>query len=248
MKNVAIDKKGKVAVLHLNNGDTNPISPKLVDDLLEAQDIIRKDFRGMVLAGSSKFFCIGFDLPALVNYDRIQMADFFGKFNSLVLNLYTLPVPTCCAVAGHAIAGGNILILTSDFRVAASGKKLIGLNEVKLGVPVPYLADLILRQVIGDRAATEMLYSGEFVTTSDAKKTGLVDDVVSLEEVEEKAIEKVMKIADLPQAAFSEIKANRTESIRSLYEQNFKRKDEYFLNCWFSEPVQALMKEAARKF
>ncbi|MDD5475527.1 MAG: enoyl-CoA hydratase/isomerase family protein [Syntrophales bacterium] len=131
MKNVTIDKRGNVAVLHLNNGDTNPISPKLVDDLLEARNIIRKDFRGMVLTGSSKFFCIGFDLPALVNYERPKLADFFNKFNDLVLSLYTLPVPTCCAIAGHAIAGGNILILTSDFRIAASGKKLIGLNEIK---------------------------------------------------------------------------------------------------------------------
>jgi enoyl-CoA hydratase/carnithine racemase len=248
MKHVTIDRRGKVAVLHLDNGDTNPISPKLVDDLLEAQTIIRKDFGGMVLTGSSKFFCIGFDLPSLVHFDRTQMSDFLRKFNGLVLNLYTLPVPTCCAVAGHAIAGGNILMLASDFRLAASGKKLIGLNEIKLGVPVPYLADLILRQLIGDRAATGMLYSGEFITTSDAKKTGLVDDVVSPEDVEAMAIEKVMKIADLPQAAFSEIKANRTEAIRSLYEQNCRRKDEYFLDCWFSDPVQALMKEAAKKF
>jgi len=248
MKHVTIDKKDKVAVLHLDNGDTNPISPKLVDDLLEAQEIVRKDFRGMVLAGSSKFFSIGFDLPALVNYDRIQITEFITKFNNLILTIYTLPVPTCCAIAGHAIAGGNILILSPDFRIAASGKKLIGLNEIKLGVPVPYLADLILRQIIGDRAATDMLYSGEFVTTSDAKKTGLVDDVCSPEEVEQSAIEKVMRIADLPQAAFSEIKANRTETIRFLYEQNCRKKNEYFIDRWFSDSVQALLKEAAKKF
>lgn len=248
MKHVIIERKGKVAVLHLNNGDANPIGPGMVEDLLEAQAIVRKDFGGMVLTGSSKFFCIGFDLPSLVRFDRTQMSDFFHKFNTLVLNLYTLPVPTCSAVAGHATAGGNILMLTTDFRVAASGKKLIGLNEIRLGVPVPYLADLILRQLVGDRAATEMMYSGEFVTTSDAQKTGLVDDVFPLEDVEAKAVEKVMKIADLPRAAFSEIKAGRTEAIRGLYEQSFKRKDEYFLDCWFSDSVQALMKEAAKKF
>jgi len=243
-----MDKKGKVAIVHLNNGDKNPISPMLVDDLFEALNIVRKDYRGMVLAGNSKFFSLGLDIPSLVSLDRTEFENFFHKFNELVLTLYTLPVPTCSAIAGHAVAGGNVLILTSDFRVAASGKKLIGMNEIKLGLPVPYLADLMVRQLTGDRPATEMLYSGEFVTTEEAKKTGLVDDVVSPEEVEGKAVEKVMKIADLPQAAFLDLKANRTESIRSLYEQNYKRKNEYFFDCWFSEPVQDLVKEAARKF
>ena len=248
MKTVTIEEKGKVAVLHLNNGDKNPISPGLVDDLFEALNIIRKDYRGMVFTGSIKFFSIGLDIPALVSYDRAKFADFFNKFNELILNLYTLPVPTCSAVAGHAVAGGNVLIMTSDFRIAASGKKLIGMNEIKLGLPIPYLADLMFRQLIGDRHATEMLYSGEFVTTEEAKKTGLVDDVVSPEEVEGKAIEKVMKIADYPQDAFTALKANRTESIRGLYEQNVRRKNEYLFDCWFSEPVQALIKEAAGKF
>jgi enoyl-CoA hydratase/carnithine racemase len=248
MNQVTIDTKGKVAVVHLNNGDTNPIGPGLVDDLFEAQNIVKRDFRGMVLTGGGKFFCIGFDLPALVHFDRAQFSEFFYKFNSLVLSLYTLPVPACCVIAGHAIAGGNILALTPDYRFAASGKKLVGLNEIKLGVPVPYLADLMLRQIIGDRAATEMLYSGEYVTASDAKKTGLIDEVFSPEDLEEKAIEKVLKHADLPPAAFLAIKANRTEAIRGFYEHNHKQKNEYFLDCWFSAPVQALLREAAKKF
>jgi enoyl-CoA hydratase/carnithine racemase len=248
MKKVIIDDRGKIAILRLNNGDTNPISPKLIEDLSEAHDVIKKDFQGMIFAGGNKFFCIGFDLPTLIKLDRIQIADFFHKFNNLILNLFTLSLPTCCAISGHAIAGGNILALTGDYRIAASGKKFIGLNEIKLGVPVPYLADLILRQIVSDRAATEMLYSGQFIKTSEAKEIGLVDEVCSHEDVEEKALEKVLKIADLPRAAFSEIKANRTETIRDKYKQNYKVKNEYFLDCWFSNPVQELLTEAAKKF
>ncbi|MFH2057592.1 MAG: enoyl-CoA hydratase-related protein [Pseudomonadota bacterium] len=73
------------------------------------------------------------------------MVDFFQRFNQLTLDLYTLPLPTACAISGHAIGGRNILALTGDYRFMAEGKKRIGLNEIQLGVPVPYLADLILR-------------------------------------------------------------------------------------------------------
>jgi enoyl-CoA hydratase/carnithine racemase len=248
MKTVTIDTRERIAVVHLNHGDKNPINLQMINDLVEAQNIIRKDFQGMVLTGNSQFFSIGFDLPALLNFDRPQMADFFYRFQDMALGIYTLPLPTCCAVSGHAIAGGNILALTTDFRFATSEKKLIGLNEIKLGLPVPYLAELMLRQIVGDRVATELLYSGEFMTTSDAGKTGIVDEVFSPEKLAESAFEKVLKIADFSQPAFAAIKATRTESIRYHYEQNIKRKNEYFLDCWFSDAAQALLKEAAKKF
>ena len=248
MKTVEIVDSGKVALLRLNNGVTNAINSELLEDLSEAILMIRKEFRGMILAGGDKFFCIGLDLPALIHLNRTEMSDFFYRFSDLVLSLFTLPLPTCCAISGHATAGGAVLALTGDYRFAAAGKKLIGLNEVKLGVPVPYLADLMLRQIVTDRAATEMLYGGEYMTTSEAKNIGLVDEVLPQEDVEGRAVEKVSKIADLPQSAFSAIKANRVETIKTKYEESYKSQNELFLDCWFTEPVQALLKEASLKF
>ena len=248
MPKIMLESHGEIAILRLNNGVTNAISPDLIDDLSEKLITVEKDFRGVVLAGGDKFFCIGFDLPALLMLDRIEMADFFNKFNHLLLSLFTLPLPTCCSISGHAIAGGNILALTCDYRYAASGEELIGLNEIKLGVPVPYLADLMLRQIVDDRIATEILYSGEFMTIPDAKQLGLVDEIFPHTDVEGQAIKKVTELITLPRAAFSEIKANRVEKIRQRYEENRILKNEKILDCWFSEPVQELLKEASQKF
>lgn len=248
MPKIMIENHGEIAILRLNNGVTNAICPDLIDELSEKLIIVEKDFQGVILAGGEKFFCIGLDLPALLILDRIEMADFFNKFNHLLLTLFTLPLPTCCAINGHAIAGGNILALTCDYRYAASGEKLIGLNEIKLGVPVPYLADLMLRQIVGDRTATEILYGGEFMTTSDAKQFGLVDEIFLQTDVEDRALEKIAELTARPQAAFSAIKAVRVEKIKQRYEESCMQKNEKFLDCWFSEPVQELLKEASKKF
>ena len=105
----------------------------------------------MLLCGGNKFFSIGLDLPALLKLDRPAMHHFLEDFNDLCLALFTAAFPTACALAGHAVAGGNILALTCNYRYAISGKK-IGLNELKLGVPVPYLADMILRHTIGNQS------------------------------------------------------------------------------------------------
>jgi len=248
MRHVAIESRESVAIIRLNSGVTNALNLDVVDDLSSALTQVKSEFQGIILAGGAKFFCIGFDLPTLLKLDRTGMSRFFYEFDQAAFNLLTVPLPTACAIAGHAIAGGNILALTCDYRFAGSGEKLIGLNEVRLGVPVPYLADLMLRQIIGDRAATEMLYHGKFVTSSEAEKIGLVDKVVPQEELEDRAVEKIAELAALPRAAFTTLKANRIEAIRLRYEKYYTSKNKDFLDCWFSKPTQALLAEAAQKF
>ena len=124
----------------------------------------------------------------------------------------------------------------------------MGLNEIKLGVPVPYLTDMMLRQIVGDRAATEIIYLGEFIEPEKALSIGLVDEVLSQDKVKSRAIEKITEIAALPGKAFAAIKANRVEEIRLAYEKNYQVKNETFLDCWFSQPVQELLSKAAEKF
>jgi enoyl-CoA hydratase/carnithine racemase len=158
MKTVISEIQQNIAVLTLNNGATNSISSALVKDLSEKLVEIRNEVAGMILCGGSKFFSIGLDLPSLLKCDRTEMSDFWYRFNYLILELYTISLPTVCVLSGHAVAGGNILALTCDYRFAGTDTKKIGLNEIKLGVPVPYLADIILRQIIGERSAKEMVF------------------------------------------------------------------------------------------
>ena len=248
MSKVKIEAHDDVAILRLSNGVTNAISPELVDDLANALYQAKKEFKGLILAGGTKFLSIGFDLPALLQLDRPAMADFYFKFNQTVLDLYTVPVPTACAIAGHAIAGGTILALTTDFRLASSGRKLMGLNEVKIGVPVPFLADLMLRQIVGDRQATELNYRGEFLEAEQAHKIGLLDGVCFAQELDQKAIEKIADLTALPRYGFPLIKANRVEEIQSRFKEKGSVKIGLFIDCWFNPAVQELLKEAAKRF
>jgi enoyl-CoA hydratase/carnithine racemase len=248
MSKVTVTMQDETAVLRLDNGITNAISSELVTDLASALTGVRGSARGLVLAGNEKFFSIGFNLPELVELDHAGMSDFFTRFDQLCLDLYTLPIPTACAMTGHAVAGGNVLALTCDFRFAAEGKKLIGLNEATIGLPVPYLPDLILRQVVGDRAATGMMYHGRFLPSSEAAAIGLVDAVLPLSEVEDQAVTRINTLAALPRSAFAIIKENRTEAVRRNYEMYNRAKLAKILECWFEDSVQGLLREAAQKF
>jgi enoyl-CoA hydratase/carnithine racemase len=247
MTKVKVEHQGNVSLVRLDGGITNAIDTLMLDDLSTALDQAQEKSGAMVLAGNAKFFSMGFNLPALLPLDRGAMGDFFYKFNQVVLKLLSAPFPTVCAIAGHAVAGGNILTLACDYRIAGERKKL-GLNEVLLGVPVPYLADLMLRRIVPDRAAKEMVYQGSFISAADAKQVGLIDDLCSQDDVEEQAIMKAAGLAALPRPAFAAVKANGVEAVVLPYERHAREKNELFLDCWFDPGTQELLKEAARKF
>ncbi|MGD8741079.1 MAG: enoyl-CoA hydratase/isomerase family protein [Desulfobacterales bacterium] len=248
MSKVNLEAHDAIAVLRLNNGVTNAISPELVDDLSETIKQIKNEFKGMVLAGGDKFFCIGLDLPNLLQLDRPDMTEFYGRFIQAVFDLYTLPMPTACAIDGHATAGGAIFSISLDFRFVSSGRRFIGFNEVKIGLPIPYLVDLMLRQIVGDRSATELMFSGEFVEPEEALRIGLVDEVVAPEDLEEKAVAKISEMAALPACGLTIIKNNRIEAVTARYQDKRGADPDWFLDCWFNPAVQELLSEAAKKF
>lgn len=245
---VNLESRDDFAIVRLSSGVTNALSFDLVNELSETMTGIKRDFKGMVLAGGEKFFSIGIDIPTLLKLDRLGMNEFFHKFNQMVLNILTLPLPTAAAAKAHAVAGGAILLSTCDYRFAATGRVLIGLNGIKLGVPIPYLADLVMRQIVGDQVASDMLYLGEFVESSDAKAKGLIHDVFPKTEVETEALDRVANLSKLPLKAFAVAKANRVEFIVERYRENCKPRNEDFLDCWFSAQAQELLKEATKKF
>ena len=248
MSKVKIEQRDNIAVLKLDDGVTSPVGSDLVNDLSAALGEITDKAGGMVLTGGDKFFSIGLNVPELVQLDRGGMADFWRRFIGVTLDLYTLPMVTVAAISGHAPAAGTIFGLACDYRFVAEGKKMIGLNEIKLGIPVPYLADLILRQLVGDRIATDLLYQGEFLMPAKALELRVIDELHPQESVVDKALEKVSAIAGYERQAFAAIKATRTEEIRQKYLQNAETVNVAFLDCWFSESTQKLLHAAAEKF
>lgn len=68
------------------------------------------------------------------------------------------------------------------------------------------------------------------------------------DELEEFAIERLSTVASFQNQAFSAIKAHKVEEIKGRYENNYKSKNELFLDCWFSDPVQRILIDASQKF
>jgi enoyl-CoA hydratase/carnithine racemase len=132
MSKVKIESHADVAILRLSNGVTNAISPELVDDLADALDQAKEEFKGLILAGGSKFFSIGFDLPTLLQLDRPAMADFYFKFNRTALDLYTVPLPTASAIDGTKRGENRRAGSISGRFDVAPNRRRTGGNPIKL--------------------------------------------------------------------------------------------------------------------
>jgi enoyl-CoA hydratase/carnithine racemase len=204
--------------------------------------------RGVVICGNEKFFSIGFNLPELICLDRKGMRDFIFAFNAAIHDLYVLPLPTAVAVEGHAIAGGTILGLAADFRIAAAGKRLFGLNEIKLGLPVPYLALMMLTHKMRHPALLETIYHGDFVRAEKAFDLGLVDEIVAPGSARQRAVDRIKAIGDYPAGTFALMKETLVASVKARYAEHHAAQHERFLDCWFGSETQALLKQAAAKF
>ncbi len=248
---INIESHESVRVLRLNRGVTNAINLEMVNNLAKNLKQLRddSDVKGIVLSTSNeKFFAIGFDIPELYELDEKEFSVFYRSYNQLCLDLYTFPKPTVAGLLGHAIAGGCILALCCDYRFIGEGRKLMGLNEIKLGVPIPYPGDCILRQIVGSRYAQEITYTGDFYTSEELLRIGLVDKVLPLEQVLSKSIEKAKSLGSLPEEAIKRIKINRIEIVKAQILEFLAEKERIFMEHWFSTEARELLKEAIKKF
>jgi enoyl-CoA hydratase/carnithine racemase len=248
---LTIDHDDKVAVIRFERGVINALSPEFIQRIGEALDEVRSDdeVRGVVLTGSNdKFFSIGFDLPEIFKLSRDGFGEFYRTFNRVCLKLYTLPKPTVAALTGHATAGGCILAICCDYRFIAEGRKLMGLNEIKLGVPMPFLTDRILRSLTGFRNARDICDTGNFYEPDECGAIGLADLVLSEDEVLPRAIEKARTIGLEVPRAFAGIKRDRTEVIEREYLEREAQDVEEFKDYWFTDESRKLQREAMARF
>jgi enoyl-CoA hydratase/carnithine racemase len=248
---IEVVRRDRAAVLKLSRGVTNSLNLQLVNQLREYLKELREgsDRQSLVLSShNDKFFSIGFDIPGLSKLGKEDFKIFYQAFNRLCMDLYTLPAPTIAAITGHAIAGGCILALCCDYRFIAEGRRLMGLNEIKLGVPVPYPGDCILRQIIGARHAREMMSTGEFYRPRELLEMGVVDHVLPLDQVIQQSIEKAEMLIALPCEPFKAIKRNRVESVEAEVQEHLAERENFFLDCWYSKETRKRLREAIKKF
>src|SRR5512143_495002 len=201
---------------------------------LSADDGVRA-----VLLGSAhpKLFCPGLDLLSLIDYERPAMEAFMLSFARAVWSLYGLRKPVVAAVNGAAVAGGCILALTADHRVLRRGAP-IGLNEVKVGVPLPWSVTRLLRATVHAPALSRVALLGRNFTDAEALDLGLADELAEAEGFETTCLARLEEYADKDPRALAATKAWLREGVLAEMMAHEAERVGVFLDGWFSEGTQ----------
>ena len=240
MSGVTIERQGRLAVLRLAKARGNAIDEPLVEELARAAAEAASDpgVRGVLLASAHpKLFCPGLDLVALAGYDRASMERFMTAFAVAVWALYGLPKPVVAAVSGAAVAGGCILALTADHRVLRRGAP-IGLNEVKVGVPLPWTVTRLLRATAHPDALSRIALLGRNFADEEAVAAGLADEVAEAEGFEATCLARLEEYAEKDPQALATTKAWLRESVLAEMMAREAERVPAFLDGWFSPGTQ----------
>ena len=142
--------------------------------------------RVVILTGAGETaFSAGVDLNEMKELQPAEAESFIRSLHQATRGLLTLPVPAIAAVRGPCLGGALELALSCDLRIVAEDA-LLGLPEVKVGVPSVIEASLLPR-TIGLGRARAMVLTGETVTAQEALQIGLVDQVVPVEYLQQAA-------------------------------------------------------------
>mmetsp|Transcript_31931 Transcript_31931/g.42159 ORF Transcript_31931/g.42159 Transcript_31931/m.42159 type:complete len:292 (-) Transcript_31931:95-970(-) len=213
------DFSSKVAILSLNRPPANSLNEQLLNEINAAIKSAEKesDCSAIVLTSAiPKIFCAGLDLTVLHNPDtKENLRKFWEALQRCWLNLYGSPLATVAALNGHAPAGGCLLALSCDYRVMSSGT--IGFNETQFGIMVPpFFADTMIN-TIGHRETEKLIHLGTLLSAKEALDIGMVDEIVSSDELMLRSFEVAKTYANTPFDARSKTKQTvRQEKIQRL--------------------------------
>jgi enoyl-CoA hydratase/carnithine racemase len=217
MSLVSVDQRDGVTVVTVDHPPANAMNLELLASLVAALGALAAaPPRAVVVAGREGCFSAGVDLKEAPGYDAGQQRQMIVSINDMALTLYALECPVVAAITGHAIAGGMVLALGADVRIASSVGRY-GLTEVKVGVAYPQAAIGLARAELAPHVARILALRSELVDAQTCQALGVFDEVVSPDAVVPRALEVAGQLAAFDAATYARTKRDlRGATLESL--------------------------------
>jgi 3,2-trans-enoyl-CoA isomerase len=245
---IAVTDHGDVREVRMSRPPVNALSTELLGALREAiERAPAEGARAVVISGGPGMFTAGLDIPLLIGLDREGIAKLWQELYGMMRALACSPIPVVAAMTGHAPAGGTVIAVYCDRRVAARGDFKLGLSEVQVGIPLPPMIFKALRRQVGAREAERMAVGGLIVSPEQALSAGLVDEVVAVEEVVERAVAWCRSLLALPSDAMLATRKLARADLAALFEGGSEEELKSVVDNWCSEETQAVLKALVKR-
>lgn len=238
---LSMKTEGRVLTISLNRPPTNPLSSEFGQELFNAFSEARQmdDVTVVVITSAQeKAFIAGADIKEMMAMNPAEFKA-FAKLLQDANNLLTgMKKVVIAAINGHALGGGCELAMACDFRFMVSGKALIGLPEVTLGIIPGAGGTQRLPRLIGLSRALDMLLCGKVIGPEEALSIGLVNRVVDPESLMDEVMAFANRLAAGAGKAMGFIKASLHEGIDLPMEQALAVELKYSLETRVTHDAQ----------
>jgi enoyl-CoA hydratase/3-hydroxyacyl-CoA dehydrogenase len=224
------EEKNSIAWITLNRPEVlNALNRKLWREIYENLERAERNenVRAIVITGAGRAFCAGDDIKEVFSLKTPEEFEaFFWNFAApTITKIVSLPKPVIAAVNGLAYGGGCEIAMLCDL-VVASKNATFAIPEALIGA-IPPVAAVIGAFVVGRLNVNWMMMTGEPISAEEAKRIGLVNEVVPHEELllaAERMAKATMK------AAPSSIKAIKKLANLNFNQEKLKKAVEELIN------------------
>jgi enoyl-CoA hydratase len=235
---ILTDLADGIFTITINRPDKmNALNKDVIAELGQAIDEVYNNaaIKTAILTGAGeKAFVAGADISEFTDLDAAGGAALAQRGQELVFSkIENAPKPIIAAVNGFALGGGCELAMACHFRIASDNARF-GQPEVNLGLIPGYGGTQRLTQLIGKGKAMELLMTGDMIKAEEAKQSGLVNYVVSTEELLPKAKEILKKIQTKAPLAISKIIGLVNEAA-TVSSEGFNNEISRFGECFATE-------------
>lgn len=213
MPDIQFEKNGKIAIITLNRPNVqNAFTMDMIDQWAQALEEYRKDnsVHAIVLTGAGeRAFCSGIDLKAFDAMDTSKSTNrknvLWEHIHQIALTLEQLDKPMIAAVNGSAVGAGMDMALMCDIRFASENARFSE-GYIRLGLVPGDGGAYFLPKIVGMAKALELLWTGDFISSHEAKEFGIVNHVYTAKDLMPKTLEFAERIVNSPTVAIRMIK------------------------------------------
>lgn len=194
---ILYEKSEGVGVVTINRPEVlNALNSHVFAELADVFRTMKEDkeIRCVVITGTGRAFIAGADVKAENQLNVQEEHEFLASGQQLLNDIEAFRTPVIAAINGYALGGGLELAMACDIRVAAETAK-VGVPEVTLSSFPALGGTYRLPMLVGLARAKELMMTGRFVKAPEAYSYGLVQQVVSPEELMSTVMEMAKTIA-----------------------------------------------------
>lgn len=255
---ILIEQRDRVGVITFNKPDRlNVFSYDMFGEVRQAIDTFNDDpgVGAVVLTGSGRAFCAGADIRGWnreieAREPRDQRRP--QREDENWVHFIQRSKPVICAINGLSIGVGLTMTLPCDVRIASDQARL-SMRFVRIGVLPELASTRILGHIVGLTQALELMLSGRIIDAAEAGRIGLVNRVVSHDQLLDHAVETAAEIAFNPAESLLAIKRLAWQNLTEAnLEEVWKRENKEFAAAMerpsFKEAVSAFLEKREPQF